>query len=72
MAFTMAYCDYIAHTVVKPGLAQDAESSNGLIASVSHVKMDLHKEGWMQTTTKTIDCEDVNGKKYRITVEEIN
>ena len=47
MALTMAYCDYIAHTIVKPGLAEDAESTNGLIASVNHVKMDLHKEGWM-------------------------
>ena len=71
MAFTMAYCDYIAHTIIKPGLDEDSSSFNGLIDSVDRVKMDLHKEGWMQTTKKTIECEDVNGKKYRITVEEI-
>lgn len=71
MAFTMAYCDYIAHTIIKPGLDEDSSSFNGLIAHVGHIKMDLHREGWMQTTKKTIECEDVNGKKYRITVEEI-
>ena len=43
MAMTMAYCDYIAHTIVKPGLSDDAKNTNGLIASVSHVKMDLHR-----------------------------
>ena len=72
MAFTMAYCDYIAHTIIKPGLQVDSDNSNGLIDSVDRVKMDLHREGWMQTTKKTIECSDINGKKYRITVEEIN
>lgn len=68
----MAYCDYIAHTIIKPGLDEDCTSFNGLITRVGNIKMDLHQEGWMQTTTKTIECEDTNGKKYRITVEEIN
>ena len=45
MAFTMAYCDYIAHTIIKPGLQVDSDNSNGLIDSVDRVKMDLHKEG---------------------------
>lgn len=67
----MAYCDYIAHTIIKPGLDEDSSSFNGLINTVGRVKMDLHKEGWMQTTKKTIECTDNNGKSYRITVEEI-
>ena len=33
---------------------------------------DRHKEGWMQSTRKTIMCKDINGKEYKITVEEIN
>ena len=71
MAMSMAYCDYIAHTIIKPGLDKDSSHSNGLFVNVDRVKMDLHKEGWMQTTTKTIECSDIHGKSYRITVEEI-
>lgn len=68
---TMSYCDYIAHTIIRPGLQIDGESLNGLISSVSHVNMDLHKEGWMQTTKKTVKCKDINGKEYLITIEEV-
>jgi len=69
---SMAYCDYIAHTIVMPSLSEDIKSQNGLMSETSHVKMDLHKEGWMQSTRKTIMCKDINGKEYKITVEEIN
>jgi|TARA_B110000908_G_scaffold148673_1_gene181354 hypothetical protein len=71
MSISMAYCDYIAHTLIKPALIRDLDADNGLIHSVHKISMDLHKEGWMQTTTKTIECADVNGKKYKITIEEI-
>ena len=71
MPTRMAYCDYIAHTIIKPALTNDLDGDNGLIDYVGKISMDLHKEGWMQTTTKTIECADVNGKKYKITVEEI-
>ena len=67
----MAYCDYIAHTIIKPSLEVDSKSNQGLMASVGHIKMDVHKEGWMQTTTKTIEVEDINGNEYRITIEQI-
>ena len=43
-----------------------------MITEVGKVKMDLAKEGWMQTTTKRIMCRDRNGKPYLITVEEID
>lgn len=67
----MAYCDYIAHTIIKPGLESDSEKTHGLISYVENVKMDLHKTGWMQSTRKTILCKDVNGKEYRIIIEEV-
>lgn len=68
----MAYCDYIAHTIIKPALESDANSNNGLMINISHVSMDLHpKEGWMRSTVKTINCSDINGKEYKITIEEV-
>ena len=72
MPTRMAYCDYIAHTIVKPALEMDSNSDQGLMVNVSHVTMDLHpKEGWMRSTVKTINCSDINGKEYKITIEEI-
>ena len=75
----MAYCDYIAHTILRPALQNDGKDQGplnrldkGVIREVGHVKMDLDPvEGYMDSTTKTIDVVDRNGKKYRITVEEI-
>lgn len=67
----MAYCDYIAHTIIKPSLDEDSNSNMGMLSSVGIVKMDLAKRGYMQSTKKTITCKDNNGKEYRITVEEI-
>jgi len=63
----MAYCDYIAHSVIKPALGEDS-----FITEVGKVKMDLcPKEGYLVSTTKTINVKDQNGKEYKITVEEI-
>ena len=64
----LAYCDYIAYTILKPAL--DKEDS--MIQEVGNVKMDLHNEGWMQTTTKRIMVRDKNGKAYLVSVEEID
>ena len=64
----LAYCDYIAYSVLKPALDQDGS----MITEVGKVKMDLHKDGWMQTTTKRIMVRDKNGKAYLISVEEID
>ena len=64
----LAYCDYIAHNIV-----QNAIPNNQLIESVSSPRYDLHPtEGYFMSTKKTIEMEDKNGKKYRVTVEEIN
>jgi|TARA_B110000090_G_scaffold196521_1_gene233553 hypothetical protein len=77
----MAYCDYIAHTILRPALQNDGkdqgplnrpELERGIIRGVGHVKMDLDPvEGYMVSTAKRIDVVDMNGTKYRITVEEI-
>lgn len=67
----MAYCDYIAHTIVKPAMDMDCNSNIGMLSSVGKVKMDLAKRGYMQSTKKTIMCKDKNGKEYRITIEEV-
>lgn len=71
----LAYCDAFASFIrnalvtVKPE-AKEYNVINGLVGGT---KYDLHPtEGYMLSTKKTIDCTDVNGKAYRITVEELN
>ena len=64
----MAYCDYIAHTIIRPAMLND----NAIVKEVGQIKMNLEpKEGYMISTAKRIDVVDMNGKKYRVTVEEI-
>lgn len=68
----LAYCDYIG-ALINTSLLQDSTSPQGYITSTDGVKMDLHPiGGYFVSTKKTIDCSDMNGKKYRITVEEID
>jgi hypothetical protein len=71
MNSSLSYCDYIAHTVVRPALNVDSEDAGGTLSGVSKVHMDLAKEGWMKTTKRTIEVTDVNGREYRITIEDI-
>jgi hypothetical protein len=63
----VAYCDYIAHTIVGNLKANDTER---LLASVSRPQYDLTESGGFASTKKTIMVEDRFGKKYRVTVEE--
>lgn len=67
----LAYCDYIAHTIVQPACEKDKTNSSGRLKEVGNIKMDLAKKGYLQTTKRTIDVVDVNGKSYRITIEEL-
>lgn len=68
----LSYCDYIAHTIVRPALVKDNNNDSGVIKEVGQVKMDLEpKEGYMVSTAKRLDVVDFNGKQYRITIEEI-
>ena len=70
---SMAYCDYIAHTIIRPAMIEDGNDGGGVIREVGHVKMDLEpKEGYMLSTAKRLEVIDMNGKMYRITVEEID
>lgn len=66
----LAYCDYIAHAIVQPALNADTDK-DGMIQSVSYVKMDLAEEGYMQSTKRTINVTDINGKEYIVTIEEV-
>jgi len=63
----IAYCDYIAHTIVGNLKTNDTER---LLASVSRPQYDLTETGGFASTKKTIMVEDRFGKKYRVTVEE--
>ena len=64
----MAYCDYIASLIQGNLKANDTEK---LLSSVGRTQFDLSPTGSFVSTKKTIEVEDRNGKKYRITVEEI-
>ena len=64
----LVYCDYIANVISKELKVNDTER---LIASVSRPKYDLTESGGFASTKKTIEVEDRNGTKYRITVEEV-
>ena len=65
----LAYCDKIADVVRKALMKYDPDNIIGLVGPV---QMDLHPtEGWFVSTKKTVDLCDMNGKKYRVTVEEI-
>ena len=64
----LAYCDKIADTIKKGLLKYDEQ---GIIGLIGPIQWDLHPtEGWFQSTTKTIEMCDMNGKKYVITIAE--
>lgn len=65
----LAYCDKIADVIRKALLKHDEDHIIGL---VGRIQMDLHpSEGYFQSTKKTIEVTDMNGKFYRVTVEEV-
>jgi len=67
----LAYCDYIANKI-QESLREDSYKEQSLINYVDKINWDLHpEEGYMLSTTKTINIQDVNEKRYRITIEEI-
>lgn len=68
----LAYCDAIA-MVINKALKSDATTFNSYIKNVGSTEWDLHPEdGYMLSTTKTIQVEDMQGKMYKVTVEEVN
>lgn len=64
----LAYCDKIADVIRKSLLKHDPD---GIIGLVYGVQMDLHPtEGYFVSTKKTMKLSDMNGKMYKVTVEE--
>jgi len=64
----LAYCDYIATLIHQTLLNKDTEA---LIDQVSRIQFDLGEFGEFCSTTKTIDVLDMQGKQYRVTVQEL-
>lgn len=64
----IAYCDYIAHIIRENLLINDDES---MIDEVGKIQYHLDDEGAFASTMKTIDVLDMQGKQYRITVQEL-
>jgi len=70
----LAYCDAFASFIRKSlvSIKPEDQHYDTIAGLVGAVKMDLHPtEGYFQSTQKTIDVTDSNGKAYRITVEEL-
>jgi uncharacterized membrane protein len=66
----IAYCDYIADRI-KTGLNDDAKKVGTLIGNIGKINYDLTETGSFKSTKKTMSVIDVNGKFYRVTVEEV-
>ncbi len=65
----LQYCDYIAKQA-QAAIKQDPES---LLKETGAVKLDLHpQEGYLQSTTKTVEVTDKYGQRYRVTVEAVD
>lgn len=67
----MSYTDYIAHTVVKPALDADGSSNVGVLSGTTKVQMDKAESGYIQSSKRFMEVMDVNGREYRITIEDI-
>jgi len=65
---TLAYCDYIAFIIRENLMALDKRR---LIDEVGRVQFDIGMGDEFTSTTKTIDVLDMQGKQYRITVQEL-
>jgi len=67
----LVYCDYIADRV-KTALNIDSEIEGSLLQEVGNIEWDLHpKDGYLLSTDKWLYATDINGNKYRISVEKI-
>ena len=65
----IAYCDYIADRI-KTALKEDAKKAGSLVDNVGKINFDLTETGSFKSTKKTMSVIDMNGKSYRVTVEE--
>jgi len=68
----LVYCDYIASRL-KTLLDREISDNDTMMKATGPVNMDLHPtEGYFMSTKKTMGVTDINGKKYMITIEEID
>jgi hypothetical protein len=66
----LAYCDYIADRI-KTALKTDAAFIGSLLNDVGKINYDLTENGGFKSTKKFINVIDMNGKAYRVTIEEM-
>lgn len=69
----LQYCDCIAD-LIRKAMHSDSRQGNCVskIFRAEHVMADLDsEEGWLRSTKKTITVTDLNGQKYRVTVEAL-
>jgi hypothetical protein len=64
----LAYCDYIAFLIRENLMDLD---KNHLLDEISRVQFDIGMNDEFCSTTKTIDVLDMQGKQYRITIQEL-
>lgn len=64
----LAYCDYLAFLIRENLVSLDRRK---LIDEVGKVQFDFGSRDEFESTTKTIDVLDMQGKAYRITVQEL-
>jgi hypothetical protein len=67
----LVYCDYIAALLASTLDDDSRQGSKGIIAEVGKPMLDLNSDGQFLSTTKKVQCTDVFGRQYMITVEEI-
>lgn len=69
----MEYCDFIAAKISSTlEVTRRSGEFGQLLAVVGRPRLDLHPtEGWVQSSTKTIEVTDKNGQKYKVTVEAV-
>ena len=67
-SYKLSYCDYIANIVQKSLMQFDQEN---LLDKVGRIKLDLDLDGVFNSTVKTIDIVDMQGKAYRVTIQEL-
>lgn len=66
----LVYCDYIAHSIK---CALKGRVAEGIVKDVGRTELDLHpKDGHLLSHKKTLEVVDFQGRKYRVTVEDIS
>lgn len=66
----MVYCDYIAH-LITDNLKTADDQDMAMLTEIGKMKYDLSEEGWFVSSKKTIEVTDINGQKYKISVEAV-